>query len=86
VVSIVANGDRVATEANVSGTETGAWVTGDGEIAPTGRPVTIRTCDVVRVTADGLTTENRRDYDVVGVLRPLGLEEFGPLTAATGVA
>jgi predicted ester cyclase len=73
VISILADGDRVATEVEVSGTHHGPWVREDGEIAPTGQ-VTIRTCDVVCITADHLYSANRRYYDVHGVLTQLGLE------------
>ena len=63
---IVAEGDRAAIATMIEGTHTGVLM----GIEPTGRRISVRGIDMVRV-ADGRIVEHRGLTDTVGLLRQL---------------
>jgi ketosteroid isomerase-like protein len=66
------SGDTAVDEGYLLGTHTGPLATPDGEIAPTGRSMRIRECDVLTVQ-DGLATSHRFYYDLLDFTAQLGL-------------
>lgn len=72
VDNILADGDRVVVEYTGRGTHTGTLETSMGPIAPTGRSVTIKLCDVVEL-ADGKITRQRSYFDTGSIMAQLGL-------------
>jgi len=80
VDNIVADGDRVVVEVTGRGTHTGTFETSMGSIAPTGRSVTIKLCDVVEL-ADGKITTQRSYFDTGSIMAQLGL--LGEQSATT---
>lgn len=67
VDEIVADGERAAVATTIEGTHTGELL----GIAPTGRRVSIRGIDLVRVVG-GRIVEHRGLTDTIGLLRQLG--------------
>lgn len=63
---IVSEGDRAAVATMIEGTHTGALM----GVEPTGRRISVRGIDMVRV-ADGRIVEHRGLTDTVGLLRQL---------------
>ncbi|MGE0703389.1 MAG: ester cyclase [Vicinamibacterales bacterium] len=69
----VDDGQTVAFEGTCRGTHNGPMATPQGEIPATGRPVTMRFAAFVRLSPDGRIAQERRYYDVAGVIQQLGL-------------
>jgi hypothetical protein len=65
--------DIVAVEVEMRGTHTGPLSFPDGEVPATGKPVSLQIAAFIAIDGKGLATENRRYYDVAGLLRQLGL-------------
>jgi steroid delta-isomerase-like uncharacterized protein len=72
VDNIFADGDRVVVEYTGRGTHTGTLETSMGPIAPTGRSVTIKLCDVVELV-DGKIAQQRSYFDTGSIMAQLGL-------------
>jgi len=72
-VSIVAGGDRVAIEGVGSGTHRGPMEGPAGTIPPTNKRAEVPYAAFVRVDSSGLITEERRYYDLAGMMQQLGL-------------
>ncbi|MCV2489219.1 ester cyclase [Geodermatophilus sp. YIM 151500] len=66
------SGDRVVVEGRFTGTNTGPLRTPAGELAPTGRAMTLPFADVFRVV-EGKIAEHRVYYDSLDLLTQLGL-------------
>lgn len=64
-------GDVAVVEYTGTGTHTGPLQGPDGEIAPTGRPGSLKLCDVVTIR-DGRIAEVREYYDTLALLAQLG--------------
>jgi steroid delta-isomerase-like uncharacterized protein len=73
IVTKLVDGERVAAEWEMAGTHTGPLATPDGEIAPTNRRFELRGCDFARANSAGQIVEERRYYDVAGLLGQLGI-------------
>jgi ketosteroid isomerase-like protein len=67
-------GDTAVDEAYLSATHTGPMQGPEGEIAPTGKRIRIRECDVITVR-DGLVVSHRFYFDQLDFLGQLGLLE-----------
>lgn len=67
------DGDTFAYEMTMTGTHKGPMVTPTGDIAPTQRRVEFGGCIVVRLDDKGRIVEERRYYDLAGLLGQLGL-------------
>ena len=65
-------GDTAIDEGYVTGRHTGALRTPDGSIAPTGKTLKLRECDLITVR-DGVAVSHRFYYDQLEFLRQLGL-------------
>ena len=65
-------GDAAIDEGFLIGTHTGPLAGPDGDIAPTGRQVRLRECDIVKV-ADGKAREHHFYYDRQELLEQLGV-------------
>lgn len=77
------SGDVAIDEGFMVGTHTSPLAGPDGEIAPTGKSVRLRACDVA-VVKDGLVTEWRLYFDQLEFLGQLGLlaqEEGAPASS-----
>lgn len=74
MVAALETGDIAIDEAYLSATHTGALSTPDGEIAPTGKSVRLRECDVL-VARDGRAVEHRFYFDQLELLTQLGLSD-----------
>jgi len=70
--NIIAAGDSVVVEFTGRGTHTGTLVTSMGSILATGRPVTLKLCDVVEFR-DGLVKSQRSYFDSGSLMAQLGL-------------
>jgi ketosteroid isomerase-like protein len=67
------SGDVAVDEGYVSGTNTGPLPMPSGEeLAPTGKRVRVRSCDIARVE-DGLVIEHRFYFDQLELLSQLGI-------------
>lgn len=73
VMSVCAEECRVAVEVMARGTHTGPLVSPGGEIAPTGRAVSLHVLDLWDLR-EGHTVRARTYYDSVCLLRQMGLE------------
>jgi steroid delta-isomerase-like uncharacterized protein len=71
--SLVEGETLCAFEATMRGTHLGPMAMPDGVVAATGRRVESRVAMVIRTNAEGLTVEERRYYDLAGILDQLGL-------------
>ena len=69
----LAEGATVAAQFVVVGTHDGPLATPEGDIAPTGRPVRLEGSVFTTVDEHGQAIDERRYYDVAGLLRQLGL-------------
>ena len=72
VDNVVSDGDRVVVEYTGRGTHTGTLETSMGPIAPTGRSVTIKLCDVLELV-DGKIKTQRSYFDTGSMMAQLGL-------------
>jgi ketosteroid isomerase-like protein len=66
------SGDTAIDEGYLVGTHTEVLSTPDGEVAPTGRSVRLRECDMVTV-ANGVGVSHRFYYDQIDFMSQLGL-------------
>ncbi len=73
VVNVVASGDIIASEAEMSGTHKGPLVTPTGSIPATNRSMMMRIGRFNRIDAQGKITECNRYYDLAGIMMQLGL-------------
>jgi steroid delta-isomerase-like uncharacterized protein len=73
VTNVMVDGATVAGEALVTGTHQGPLVTPDGDIPATGRRATTRFASFGTVGPDGTWVEERRYYDLAGMMAQLGL-------------
>ena len=69
--SAVVSGNTVTLEITWRGTHTGPMQTPQGEIAPTGRAIELRACQIVDV-ADGKATSIRQYFDLATLLQQIG--------------
>jgi steroid delta-isomerase-like uncharacterized protein len=70
---VVEAGDTAAVEYNLSGTHLGPLATPDGEIPATGNSLSTDGAVFSRINDRGEVVEERRYYDVAGMLAQLGL-------------
>lgn len=73
LVSVLASGDTVASEVELSGTHKVSLASPTGAIPPTNRQVQLRVAGFDRVEGD-VITESRRYYDLAGLMQQLGLQ------------
>jgi steroid delta-isomerase-like uncharacterized protein len=73
IVGTVASEDRAAVQGIGIGTHRGALETPGGSIEPTNKRVEVPFAAFVVLSGDGLITEERRYYDLAGMLSQLGL-------------
>ena len=66
------SGDTAIDEGYFKGTHTGVLSTPEGDVAPTGRSLRLRECDIVTV-ANGVAVAHRFYYDQLDFLSQLGL-------------
>ena len=69
----VYEGDTYAVEWAMEGTHKGSLVTPEGHIPATGKPVRMTVVTIGRLDTDGRIAEERRAYDLAGILNQLGL-------------
>ncbi len=74
-------GDTAIDEGYFRGTHTGVLSTPEGDVAPTGRSLRLRECDILTV-ANGVAVAHRFYYDQLEFMSQLGLT--GSETAAVG--
>ena len=73
-VSVMSKDDRTGwVEARMTGTNTGPFVTPQGEFPATGRRVEMEGATMVKLDENGLIKEEKRYYDTGAVLRQLGV-------------
>lgn len=70
--NMIAAGDTVVVEFTGRGTHTGPLATSMGEIAATGRSLTLKLCDVLEFR-DGKITAQRSYFDTGSMMAQLGL-------------
>ena len=71
--SILEAGQTAAFQYTVSGTHKGPLATPEGEISATGKTLTAEGAVFSRLNAQGEVVEERRYYDVAGMLAQMGL-------------
>ena len=69
---VIESGDHVVVEFTGRGTHTGTLVTSMGEIAPTGRSMTLQLCDVMEFK-NGKVQSQRTYFDSGSMMAQLGL-------------
>jgi len=72
-VRTVVEGEAYAIEWAMEGTHGGSLVTPEGHVPATGRPVRMTIVTIGRLGTDGRIAEERRSYDLAGILNQLGL-------------
>ena len=70
--SASASGHTVVLEVTWHGTHTGPLPTPSGEIAPTGRPIALRACQVIEVVHDKVDVM-RQYFDMATLMQQLGV-------------
>lgn len=73
VMSIIPNGNLIASEVLMTGTHKGPLVSLSGPIPPTNKPVEFRIGRFIQVNEQGLIVECNRYYDLAGIMMQLGL-------------
>jgi predicted ester cyclase len=73
LTNTVVRGDLAALEGTATGTHRGRVETPNGTIPATDKTVTMGFAAFVQLDAEGRITEERRYYDVAGMLQQLGL-------------
>jgi steroid delta-isomerase-like uncharacterized protein len=73
VQTIIESDRGYAIEGTFTGTHQGPLVTGSSEIPATGKRMTLRAASFGRLDGQGRVLEERRYYDVAGLLGQLGL-------------
>ena len=71
--STLFSGDTIICEFLVSGTFTGPMATPEGDVAPTGNSVKMRSVTLFKIGPDGLIAEDRTYYDTFTQMQQLGL-------------
>ena len=72
--SVVAfSGDTIVFEGVCSGTFTGPMATPEGEVAPTGKKVSLGVAFLGKISPDGLIAEDRSYFDNLSFMKQLGL-------------
>ena len=71
--TVVESGDTVAFEGAGKGTHKGPMASPAGEIPATNRPMEFRFAAFLRVNGQGLIAEERRYFDMAGMMQQLGL-------------
>jgi len=71
--TVLGTGDRFAVEVTGRGTHMGQLEGPSGTIEPTNKSVDFRGAMFVRTNSDGLITEERRYFDMAGIMGQLGL-------------
>jgi predicted ester cyclase len=71
--SILFADDTIIFELVGHGTMTGPLVTPEGEIAPTGKNMDLKTAFLAKISPDGLIVEDRSYFDNTEMLKALGL-------------
>lgn len=74
--SAVASGNTMILEVTWRGTHTGPLQTPSGEIPPTGKPIEIRSCQVVEI-ADERVQAMRQYFDMMTLMQQLGVAASG---------
>jgi uncharacterized protein (TIGR02246 family) len=74
-LTVIPSGNHIAFEQIVRGTNTGAIISPEGEIPPTGKKVEFKAVWIGRISASGLIEEDRSYYDTLDFMRQLGLME-----------
>ena len=69
----VESGDTVAFEGTGKGTQKGPMAGPAGEIPATNRPMEVRFAAFLRVNDQGLIAEERRYFDMAGMMQQLGI-------------
>ena len=69
----LADGDNYGAEFTMSGTHKGSMVTPTGHIPATNKRIDVRGAVFGRIDAEGRIVEERRHYDVAGMMSQLGL-------------
>jgi steroid delta-isomerase-like uncharacterized protein len=69
----VFDGTHYAAEWSMSGTHKGPLITPEGHVPATGKPIRLVVVTIGRVGADGRIVEERRSYDLAGILSQIGL-------------
>jgi steroid delta-isomerase-like uncharacterized protein len=77
LTNVVASGDSIALEGSGVGTHTGSMEGPGGEIPPTNKRVEVAYAAFVKTNAQGQITEERRYYDMAGMMMQLGLMPEG---------
>lgn len=73
LATVIGSGDTVAYEVELSGTHKGPLASPTGAIPATGKRVQLRVAGFDRV-AGNLITEERRYYDLAGLMQQLGVQ------------
>jgi steroid delta-isomerase-like uncharacterized protein len=73
VKSVLQDGNSVAFDGVGKGTHKGPMVGPEGEIPATNRPMQVRFAALLRVNDEGLITEERRYFDLAGLMQQLGV-------------
>lgn len=71
--SILFSGDTIIFELVGHGTMTGPLVTPEGELAPTGRSIDLKTAFFAKISPDGMIAEDRSYFDNTELSKVLGL-------------
>lgn len=71
--TLLTDGDTYSVEWSLSGTHKGPFAGPDGEIPATNRSVEMGVAGMGRVDAQGQIVEERRYYDIAGLMAQLGL-------------
>jgi len=69
----VVNGSGYAAEWSMRGTHKGPLVTPEGPIPATGKSIQVSVVTIGRTDGGGLIVEERRAYDLAGIMNQLGL-------------
>jgi len=73
IVSLLADGNRVACELHIEGTHRGPLASPAGEIPATGRAVSFEAVEILEFNEDGLIAETREYMDPGALMAQLGL-------------
>ncbi len=68
VVAAVETADSIAVELRITMTHTGTFATPAGDLAPSGNPVVLEACDVVRFAPDGRITSWHAYFDLASMM------------------
>jgi len=74
-LTILPSGNHIAFEMLMRGTNTGAMISPEGEIPPTGKKVELKAVMILRISSEGLIEEDRTYYDTADFMKQLGLME-----------